>query len=125
MPCEAVGVDRVAEVEVGVAVFVAQRRGGHAELVGGLEVFEDFAPVGFFLRAAAMALVHDDQVEEVAGEFLVEAGAALVAGDGLIGGEVEFAAEDGDAAFDLVAGIAEGEKVLSLGSSTRKLRSAR
>ena len=67
---QAVGVNRVAEVEVGVAVLVAHRRGGHAELIGGLEVFEDLAPVGIFLRAAAMALVHDDEVEEVGANSL-------------------------------------------------------
>ena len=62
---QAVCVDRIAEIEVGVAVVVAQRRGGHAELEGGLEVFEDLAPGAVVARAAAVALVHDDQVEEV------------------------------------------------------------
>ena len=38
---QAVLVDRVAEVEVGVAVVLAQRRGGHAELERRLEVVED------------------------------------------------------------------------------------
>src|SRR5438552_2902257 len=47
-----------------VAVFVAQRRGRHAELEGGLEVFEYLAPIGIFLGAATMAFVHDDEVEE-------------------------------------------------------------
>ena len=112
---EAVGIDRVAEVEIGVAVLVAQGRGGHAELVGGLEPFEDLAPVGFFPGGAAMALVHDDQVEEVARELLVKAGAPFVPGDGLVGGEVELPAEDGDAALDLIAGIAEGGEGLVLG----------
>ena len=42
---QAVGVNRVAEIEVGVAVVVAQRRRRHAELIGRLEVFEDLAPV--------------------------------------------------------------------------------
>ena len=104
---EAVGIDRVAEVEVGVAVVVAQRRGGHAELVGRLEVFEDLAPVAVFLGAAAVALVHDDQVEEVAREFLVKPGPAFVLGDGLVGGEIQLPAEDRDAALDLVPRIAE------------------
>src|SRR5437867_953805 len=57
---EAVSVNRVAEIDIGVAVFVAQRRGRHAELIGGLEVFQDFAPVGIFLGAAAVAFVHDN-----------------------------------------------------------------
>src|SRR5438477_1207717 len=37
---QAVLVSRIAEVKVRVAGFIAQRRGCHAELVGGLEVFE-------------------------------------------------------------------------------------
>ncbi len=112
---EAVGIDGVAEIEVGVAVVGAQGRGGHAELAGGGEVFEDFAPVGFVLGGAAMAFVHDDEIEEVGFEFLVEAGAALVLGDGLVSGEVEFAAVDDPAAFDAVAGVAEGGEHLVLG----------
>ena len=43
----------------------ALRRGGQAELHGGREIFEDVAPVAFVVRAAAMALVDDDEVEEV------------------------------------------------------------
>ena len=41
---QAVFVDRVAEIDVGVAVVLAQRRRRHAELVGGLEILEDLAP---------------------------------------------------------------------------------
>ena len=105
---QAVRVDRVAEVAVGVAVVVAQRRGGHAELVGGLEVLEDLAPVALVAGAAAVALVDDDQVEEVGREFPVQAGAALVLGDGLVDGEVHLAALDDLAGLDLAAGVAEG-----------------
>src|SRR5204863_3563224 len=89
---EAVGVNRVAEIKVGVAVFVAQRRGRHAELVGGLEVLENLAPVGIFLGAAAVAFIDDNKVEEVGREFFVEAWPALVLGDGLIRGKVKLAA---------------------------------
>ena len=39
---------------------------------GGSEVFEDFAPVALVAGAAPVALVHDDQVEEVARVLLVE-----------------------------------------------------
>ena len=91
---QAVGVDRVAEVEVGVAVVVAQRRRGHAELVGRLEVFEDLAPVALVARAAAVALVHDDEVEEVGRVLAEQAGAALVLGDRLVDGEVHLPALD-------------------------------
>src|SRR5262245_51062164 len=71
---EAVLIDRVAEIQIGVAVLIAQRRRGHAELIGGREVFENFAPVGIVLRAAAMTLVHDDEIEEIGSELLVKAG---------------------------------------------------
>ena len=71
-----------------------------------------------------MALVDDDEVEEVGRVFPVEAGAVLVLGDGLVGGKVHLAALD-RLAFDLQAGIAERGEVLSFGSSTRMLRSAR
>ena len=64
---QAVLVDRVAEVEIGVAVVLAQRGGGHAELKGRLEVVEDLPPVGVVPGAAAVAFVHDDEVEEVRG----------------------------------------------------------
>ena len=61
-----------------------------------------------------MALVHDDEVEEVAGVFLVEAGTVLVFGDGLIDREIHLAALDDLAVLDLVAGIAEGNEGLVL-----------
>jgi hypothetical protein len=41
---EGVGINGIAEVEVGVAVFLAQWGGRHAELIGGLEPIEDLAP---------------------------------------------------------------------------------
>src|SRR5947207_1883159 len=42
---QAVLVNWIAEVKVRVASFIAQRCGCHAKLVGGLEVFENLAPV--------------------------------------------------------------------------------
>src|SRR3990170_1274469 len=62
---EAVFVDRIAEVEVGIAAFLPQGCRRHAELNGGLEVVEDAAPGAVVACAAAMALVHDNQVEEI------------------------------------------------------------
>src|SRR5439155_10601881 len=112
---QAVGIDRVAEVEVGIAILIAQGSGGHAQLIGRLEIFEDFAPVGVFLGAAAMALVHDDEIEEVGREFFVQAGAVGILGDGLVSGEIEFAAEDGNAAFNFVSSVAKGRKDFVLG----------
>ena len=111
---QAVGVDGIAEVVVGVAVVLAQGRGRHPELVGRLEVFEDLAPVAIVAGAAPVALVHDDQVEEVRGVLPVEPGPALVLGEGLVDGEVHLAALDGFA-LDLVAGVPEGGEHLSLG----------
>jgi hypothetical protein len=68
---EAVLIDRVAEIQVGVAVVLALRCSSHAELVGRLEIFEDFAPVGIVLGAAAMAFVHNNQVKEIRSELFV------------------------------------------------------
>ena len=62
---ERVDVHRLAEIGVGVDVVFALRRGGQAELHRRRKVFEDVAPVAFVVRAAAMALVDDDEVEEV------------------------------------------------------------
>ena len=73
---ERVDVDRLAEVGVGVDVVLALGRGGQAELHGGREVVEDAAPVAFVVRAAAMALVDDDEVEEVR-RILAEVGRGL------------------------------------------------
>ena len=60
-----VGVDRVAEVlDVGdVLGFLG--RCGEADLRGGGEVFEHLAPGRIIGRTAAVALVDDDEVEEV------------------------------------------------------------
>ena len=58
---EAVLVDRVAEVRVGVDVVLAARRGGHADLGCGLEPLQDLAPVAVVAGAAPMALVDDSK----------------------------------------------------------------
>jgi len=76
-----VGVKRFAEVGVGVPVVLSKRRCGHAQLEGGFEVFEDVPPVRFVTRAPPVALVDDDEIKEVRGVFLVEAGTFLVGGD--------------------------------------------
>src|SRR3954447_14106098 len=57
-----------------------------------------------------MALVHDDEIEEVAGEFLVEARTILVLGKGLIDGEIHLAALHDFAILNLVARIAKGNE---------------
>jgi hypothetical protein len=44
---------------------LALGRGGQAELHGGLEVLQDAAPVALVVGAAPVALVDDDEIEEV------------------------------------------------------------
>ena len=60
-----VRINGLAEVGVGVYVDVTLRRGGQAQLHRRLEVLEDAAPAALVARAAAMAFVDDDEVEEV------------------------------------------------------------
>ena len=78
---QAVGVDRVAEVGVGVHVIVALGRGGHPKLKGGLEVLQDLPPTAFVPGTPPMALVNDDQVEEVGRILAVEPRTAFVLGN--------------------------------------------
>ena len=92
---ERIDVDRLAEILVGVHVVLALGRGGQAELHGGGEVVEDAAPVAFVVGAAAMALVDDDEVEEVR-RILAEIGRGLAvlrrpAHEGLEDGEEQAA----------------------------------
>ena len=95
MPCfRRVGVNRLAEVGDVGNVFGFLGRGGHAELDGAGEVVEDFAPGGIIGGAAAMALVDDDQVEEIAGDVLEDLVFFVRAGDGLIEAEVNFVGRD-------------------------------
>jgi hypothetical protein len=118
---QAVGVNGIAEIEVGVAVVFAFRCGGHTELIGRFEVFENLTPIGIFLRAAAMALVHDDEVEKVRRKLLVKPGTVFVLGDGLIGCEIHLTAEHGVAALNLVPGVAEGRESFVLGVVNKKI----
>src|SRR6266480_8045502 len=50
-------VNRIPEVKVCVAGLVAQRCGGHAKLIGGLEVFKNLAPVRFFPCTTKMTFI--------------------------------------------------------------------
>ena len=85
---ERIGVNGIAEVMDVGDVFGLLRRSGEADLGGGGEVFKDLPPGGILGRAAAVALVDDDQVEEIRGELPVELLPFLGAGDGLVEGEV-------------------------------------
>ncbi len=71
---ETVGIDGIAEILVGVAVILAQRRGGHAELYRAREVFQDLAPGTSVIGAAPVRLIHDNEVEEVGRVFAIESG---------------------------------------------------
>ena len=84
------------------------------KLEGRLEVFEDFPPTAFVPGTAPMALVHDDEVEEVGRVLSVQARAAFVFGNGLIDGEVDFPPLADLAVGDLPAGIAERREGLVL-----------
>ena len=112
---QAVGVDRCAEVGVGIDVVLALRRRRHADLVGGREVLEDLAPVALVLGTAAVTLIDDHEVEEVGRVLAVEPGPSLVTGDRLVDGEVHLAALHHDATLDLVARVAERRELLILG----------
>jgi hypothetical protein len=54
-------------------------------LEGGLKVLQDVAPVGLVPSSTPVTLIYDNEIKEIAGVFAVEAGAALIAGDGLVG----------------------------------------
>jgi len=63
--CKSDHVHRLAEVGVGVGVDGALGRGGQAQLHGRREVVQDRAPRALVPGAATVALVDDDEVEEV------------------------------------------------------------
>ena len=63
---EGVGVDWGAEVFGVGDILRFLGRGGEADLSGGREVFEDLPPACIVGGAAAVTLVHDHKIEEVA-----------------------------------------------------------
>ena len=71
-------------------VFSLLRRCGQADLGGAREVVQDFTPSRVFCSAAPVALVDDDQIEEIRRELLVDVFLFLVTGDGLIQRQVDF-----------------------------------
>ena len=111
---EAILVNRIAEVFVSVAVVLAQWSSSHSELGGWRKVFQNLAPRAIFARAAAVTLIHDDEVEKVGRVFSVKAGATLVFRQCLIDGEVDLAALNYLPVFDFRACIAERGKDLIL-----------
>jgi len=111
---QAVGVERVAEVRISVLVVLPQWRGRHAQLEGRLEVFQDLAPVALVPRAAAVAFVHDDEVEEVPWELPVEPRPVLISRDCLVCGEVHLATLLRLTAFNLPACVPKRRENLVL-----------
>ena len=86
---EAVGVDGIAKVvDVGhLGGFL--RRSGQADLGRRAEVAQDSRQAGVLGRAAAVTLIHDDEVEEVRAELLVDVALFPAAGDGLVQRQVD------------------------------------
>src|ERR1035438_2727014 len=62
---ERVLIDRFAEIDVGIRVLLALRRGGQAELNSGSKILHDAAPIAFIVGPAAMALVDNDEIKEI------------------------------------------------------------
>src|SRR5688572_8060953 len=62
-----------------------------------------------------MALIHNDQVEEVAGILPVETGSSFVLGNRLIDGEIDLTALVDLSVFNFPAGIVEGSEGFILG----------
>ena len=85
-------IDRVAKVGVGVAIVVAQGRGRHPHLHRRGEVFQNLVPTAFFVGASPMALIHDDQVEEVGRVVAIQTGPPLRIVHRLIDSKVHLAA---------------------------------
>ena len=112
---QAVGVNGIAKIRVGIPVVVPQRRGCHTKLVGRLEIFQDLPPVALVSGAPPVTLVHYDQVEEVRAYSLNKPGRALILGQGLVDGKVHLPAFDCLSIFDLPAGITEWGECLVLG----------
>ena len=109
---EAVLIERIAEIVVCVDVVFPPRRRSHPDLGRGLEPIENLPPVAVIPRAAPMAFVNDDEIEEIPRILPVEAGTVLVTRDGLIDREIHVAALDSHATCYLVTGVAKRAEIL-------------
>src|SRR6185437_1062027 len=95
-----------------VPVIFPQRRRRHAELIGRLEIVQNVSPIAVVARAAAVALIDDDQVEEVRRIFPIQTRPPFVAGDGLVDRKIDVATMADFAILDLEPRIAERRKSL-------------
>ena len=92
---QAVHVDRISEIiDVG-DVSRLLRRGRHADLRGGAEIFQNAAPRAVVLRGAAVAFIDDDQIEEIRLEQLGEMLLPVFADKLLIQGEIDLIRREG------------------------------
>jgi len=62
---QAVLIDGIAEVEVGIPVVFPERCGGHPQLKRRGEILQDLPPVAAVAGASPVAFIDDDQFEEV------------------------------------------------------------
>ena len=79
------------------------------------KIVEDFTPGGILGGAATVAFVDYDQVEEVAGELLVDVHLFFSAGDSLIERQVDFVGGVDLTLGDFGHRLAEGLEVVVLG----------
>ena len=86
---QGVAVSGLTEVGDAGYLFGFLRCGSEPDMGGAGEVIEDFTPGGILGGAATVAFVDHDQVEEVAGELLVDVHLFISAGDGLIERQVD------------------------------------
>ena len=89
---QAVCVDRTPEVLDVRDILGLFRRGCQADLGRGAEVVEDLSPSRILGRAATMAFVDDDEVEEIRRELLVDIPLFLDAGYRLVQRQVDLVA---------------------------------
>ena len=115
---EAVGKNGRAKVVAVGDVFGFFGRGCHANLCGGAEVRQDFAPGGIFSRAAAMAFVNHDEVKEAGGEFFEQLLPFFRASDGLVQAKVDLIGWVNAALFSGrgVGVVAQGERQVNAGA---------
>ena len=92
---QAVGIDWISEITQVGDIFRLFRCGGHADLCGAGEVFQNPPPATLLFGRAPVALIYDDQVKEVRGEQLAEVFLIVVSHQLLVEGEVHLVGGDG------------------------------
>ena len=112
---QGISIEGVAKIiDIGnIAGFL--RGGGHTDLGGGFEVFQHIAPGGIGGGTATVALINDDEIEEIRGELLVDVPLFLGAGDGLIERQVDLVGLVHLAVDDFGHGRLEGLEVVDPG----------